>query len=416
MDKKNKNLDDLEMELDDFDDNHDLDDYLEDEYEDLKSDDDWEDEFEQEDKKNEKKKGGKAIFIIILLLIIGGGGFYFWTTIKKTDYMDQFNKIVDVKDTLEEQIKQSEAITDNNDVDSLIIDDLPPAPDSFTTETETSDNEIELDISDIPEAEKVESEIIFEEIPDENISEMEFTIPEDITDEQQINKNSSSDDNIDEKTIDDMEAAKTIEQMDKIDSLAENNSNINLNLPKADDIIKTKADDPKIKIDEYESKISTLLSKIENLEEQLNSNIQQDEDNKQIIKNLENTISNMERKMEVMEKEASMNAKLLSEAKNIQKDLLKKLESKASAQSTNKANHNIKRPKAKNQQPAINTAPIKWVLKSAKPGRAWISKLGQNDIIVVEKGMKVPGLGTIKSISIIDGKWTVKGTIANVTQ
>ncbi len=413
MDKKknnNNNLDDLEMELDEFDNHHDMDDYIDDDYKDLEIDDEWEDELEQENKKNDKKKGGKAIFVIILLLIIGGGGFYFWNTFKQTNYMDQFNKIVDIKDTLEDQIKQSEAVIEDNNVDSLIIDDLPPAPDSFAIENEISNIEMELDISDIPDAQNIESEIIFEEIPDEKISEMEFMRPEDITDEGQTN-NKPSDNNIDEGTIDDTE---TIDQMGKIDSLVDNNTNININLPKANDIIKTKEDDVKVKIDEYENKISMLLNRIENLEEHLNSNIEQDENNRQIIKNLEDTISTMKRKMEVMEKEASKNAKLLLEAKNIQRDLQKKLENKTLA--TNKVNNNIKRPKARNTQPVVNNTPIKWVLKSAKPGRAWLSRSGQDDIIVVEEGMKLPSIGTIKSINIIDGKWTVKGTISNITQ
>lgn len=58
-----------------------------------------------------------------------------------------------------------------------------------------------------------------------------------------------------------------------------------------------------------------------------------------------------------------------------------------------------------------------WVLKSAKPGTAWISQPGSPDIRSVSVGETLPGLGKVTSISQDSaGHWVVMGTRGHVNQ
>lgn len=57
-----------------------------------------------------------------------------------------------------------------------------------------------------------------------------------------------------------------------------------------------------------------------------------------------------------------------------------------------------------------------WVLKSAKPGMAVLYDKRTGDVKTVEVGDRVSGLGRIKSVSKVDGKWVVDGTTGKVKQ
>lgn len=57
-----------------------------------------------------------------------------------------------------------------------------------------------------------------------------------------------------------------------------------------------------------------------------------------------------------------------------------------------------------------------WSLKSAKPGVAVLYDKRTGDVKTVGVGDRVSGLGTIKSVSKIDGKWVVQGTAGKVRQ
>jgi len=75
------------------------------------------------------------------------------------------------------------------------------------------------------------------------------------------------------------------------------------------------------------------------------------------------------------------------------------------------------------EKPAVSTAvpkakvkAVKWVLKSAQPGKATISAQGSNDLRNIEVGNVITGLGRIKSISVENGLWVVRGTRGQVSQ
>lgn len=70
--------------------------------------------------------------------------------------------------------------------------------------------------------------------------------------------------------------------------------------------------------------------------------------------------------------------------------------------------------KKKATQPRNKT--LSWELRSALPGRAIVSKKGQNDIKTVEVGDFLSGIGRINSIAFIHGQWVVEGSAGKITR
>ena len=58
----------------------------------------------------------------------------------------------------------------------------------------------------------------------------------------------------------------------------------------------------------------------------------------------------------------------------------------------------------------------KWKLRSAQPGSAVLYDSRTGGVKTVETGDVVKGLGRIKSISKVNGKWLVDGTQGDVRQ
>ena len=59
---------------------------------------------------------------------------------------------------------------------------------------------------------------------------------------------------------------------------------------------------------------------------------------------------------------------------------------------------------------------MQWRLRSAQPGRAWVSRLGDNAITMVRVGNTLPGVGRILAINSVNGRWEVRGEQAVITQ
>lgn len=80
------------------------------------------------------------------------------------------------------------------------------------------------------------------------------------------------------------------------------------------------------------------------------------------------------------------------------------------------------KPKEAVAQPVEPAKPAKpvvmpnWVLKSAKPGIAVLYDKRTGDVKTVGVGDRVAGLGRIKSVSKVDGRWVVEGTGGKVRQ
>lgn len=63
-----------------------------------------------------------------------------------------------------------------------------------------------------------------------------------------------------------------------------------------------------------------------------------------------------------------------------------------------------------------STGAIKWILRSAQPGRAIVSAQNSHDVRTIAVGEKLEGIGVIQSIDIQNGRWVVSGTTGNITQ
>lgn len=104
-----------------------------------------------------------------------------------------------------------------------------------------------------------------------------------------------------------------------------------------------------------------------------------------------------ERLQASIEKEKNKQAALIREQKNKPKKPVSK---------------QPKPPQVKDKKP-VN---VVWQLRSAKPGQAWISEKGKQDIISVSVGSVVKGIGKVTSISMKNGRWVVAGPSGNITQ
>lgn len=68
------------------------------------------------------------------------------------------------------------------------------------------------------------------------------------------------------------------------------------------------------------------------------------------------------------------------------------------------------------QANSLSGALVKWRLRSAQPGRAWVSRLGDNAITMIRVGNSLPGVGRITAINSVNGRWVVRGEQAVITQ
>lgn len=57
-----------------------------------------------------------------------------------------------------------------------------------------------------------------------------------------------------------------------------------------------------------------------------------------------------------------------------------------------------------------------WQLKAAKPGKAWVSRAGSNNIQGVSVGDNLDGIGRVTAISFVSGRWVVQGTAGSIRQ
>ncbi|GEM_PF-1812691 len=57
-----------------------------------------------------------------------------------------------------------------------------------------------------------------------------------------------------------------------------------------------------------------------------------------------------------------------------------------------------------------------WILKSAQPGKAMVSRKGESDLIDISIGETLAGLGRVTGIFMQDGQWIVQGTNGKISQ
>ena len=72
---------------------------------------------------------------------------------------------------------------------------------------------------------------------------------------------------------------------------------------------------------------------------------------------------------------------------------------------------------AKTEKPKkASTKTLKWELRSAQPGVAWLGQLGSEEMARYSVGQSVPGLGTIQEITQEGNRWIVKTTAGTLRQ
>lgn len=62
------------------------------------------------------------------------------------------------------------------------------------------------------------------------------------------------------------------------------------------------------------------------------------------------------------------------------------------------------------------TSTARWELRSAKPGYAWVSRQGEQDIQSVQVGDSLAGIGQITRIEYVGGRWIVSATQGEIRQ
>lgn len=85
----------------------------------------------------------------------------------------------------------------------------------------------------------------------------------------------------------------------------------------------------------------------------------------------------------------------------------------ATSQAKPATTQSTSQPAATSAAPKSQSTP-QWVLRSAQTGQAVLADQKTGNVIRVEVGQNVNGLGTIRSIGLVNGVWTVQGTQGSV--
>jgi len=100
--------------------------------------------------------------------------------------------------------------------------------------------------------------------------------------------------------------------------------------------------------------------------------------------------------------------------------LQQEAETRANAAEEKKKAETAATPPAAPATTASTTAPAKkmvWILKSAKPGTAWVAEKGSRELRTVSVGDTLPGIGKVTSIDKnAEGLWEVVGEEGRIGQ
>jgi hypothetical protein len=148
------------------------------------------------------------------------------------------------------------------------------------------------------------------------------------------------------------------------------------------------------------------------------------------VTHLEDELHAMEQRIKALEDSRTMKSELESLRQDV--EALRRMPAKDAAPSgkNEKPKDHAKEPdsgkrhvpsprKAKTADHAAGASPktAKWVLKSAKPGMAWVAEPGSSELRSVTVGESIPGLGKILSIAPdASGKWEINGTKGKLGQ
>jgi hypothetical protein len=99
------------------------------------------------------------------------------------------------------------------------------------------------------------------------------------------------------------------------------------------------------------------------------------------------------------------------------KQLTKTVQRKAATAENHKVNKKNLKAKPRITKEDMSSLPVIWVLKSAKPGQAWIAEKGSSDMRIITVGDSIDGIGSVISVGQgDDGKWVVVGRNGRISQ
>ena len=177
----------------------------------------------------------------------------------------------------------------------------------------------------------------------------------------------------------------------------------NLTLGAEESTPTTTLEDPSaVDAGEFKAQISFLQGELENVQTSLTEEIQ---DRDRTIEELQGIIQSMKEEMSTLDTQRAQT----SPAPAVQKTVSE----------TPKPSDAYSPPppvaQQKPQQAPVKSS-VKWVMRSAQPGKALVSKEGADGVYAIEVGGSLAGLGQITTIAQENGKWVVRGTKGYITQ
>lgn len=353
-----------------------------------------------EEPEDEKKSSKGLLVASVIALAIAGGGYYAFQNMGKSFQLPAMIDNAEPMIVAEAEPTTSEPLP----IETQISDVLTPMPEFETPEIEIAEAEsmMPVQVTDIetPAFDTLPMPVIEEEIetiaptiqstsmpkisdimleaPSIGEPEVEFTELQQAIIPEPINILETEEYKAAQSEIKALQA-QLVEANDRVSELRQ-------------DVIEAKEATPTQSVDTsgFENKISTQLKEIKAKEARINL--------------LETEVSALTRK----------NNSLVSEKKTMERELMAK--NKLIAEQRRKAQQAETRVTIRKPATVVRPDKIEWSLRSVQPGIAWLSKKGENEMVRVEVGESVQGLGTIKSISMSDGFWVVKGSQGTVKQ
>lgn len=168
------------------------------------------------------------------------------------------------------------------------------------------------------------------------------------------------------------------------------------------------------------------MAEMDNQNQELNSRISDLENSAQ---QKEEQISSLSSEIEALKKQLSQKDAELEQSQTRIAELEKTLKEEKSSSSSAQNNAPAAKPaptptqtaqpaaKPKPPAPAIVASPMpQWELRSAQPGKAYVAIKNSNNVLVVETGDTLQGIGRIQSIAVENSLWVVRGTQGKIVQ
>jgi hypothetical protein len=165
-----------------------------------------------------------------------------------------------------------------------------------------------------------------------------------------------------------------------------------------------------------QEKVDTLEKRLAALEETITS-LQAKMLTRADIESLAATVGKMQQEQDAEKAKAEAEEKTKAEAEAAKAQAKEKVKAKAKP-----AAPKVKKAKSapvpfKAQAAAASAPAPNWVLKSAKPGMAWVAEKGSAELNTISVGGTLPGIGKITAIEKdSSGRWVVSGTEGKISQ